>query len=136
MNTDIKAVVAELERMERAAKPGPWVYSRCEKHPEPNSANCLTYRDRNLERVFNDRQGDPNGQFLMAIRNAAPAILAELRALRAVRDAAERYREEWHNYECMPVSEVDAKGIEASEELEDHARMALFAALDAARGEA
>lgn len=65
-----------------------------------------------------------------------PAILAELRALRSVRDAAERYREELHNYECVPVSVLFDNGIDTSKELVGDARKAIFAALDAARGEA
>lgn len=68
----------ELTRLEKAATPGRW--------------NLLEWRD--LVAVGGAQAAEAytkgDGELLVALRNAAPALIAELRVLRKVRDAAVR----------------------------------------------
>ena len=76
----------KLERLEKAAFPSPWSIDM-----EPGHGSW--------QRVFSERNGyhvgyfddDPNTSFLVALRNAAPALFAELRRLRAIEAAARAY---------------------------------------------
>mgnify|MGYP003403388727 FL=1 len=123
MTTDIKAVVAELERLEREATQGPWApdltmpYSggdygcsgvEClEEHSYPlwkdavakswTQTVCTTPHDG---RYSKGEQARTNMEFIAAARNALPSLLAELRRLwakeerqQAIEDAARRYRD-------------------------------------------
>lgn len=79
--------------------------------------------------------------YLSKLFESAPAILAELRALRAVRDAAESLREARLHEESLsvgsePISAAELRDYEAAVGTTCDRETALFAALDAARGEA
>lgn len=81
----------ELERLEREATPGPWdLKGRCLGY------NIFAERAIDLSGGFDavhglplfriselDRDGESNLDLLIALRNAAPAMIAELRAARA-----------------------------------------------------
>jgi hypothetical protein len=66
----------ELERLEREATPGPWDMCRFGPDVVVHGTGWSLYR--------HDRE------FVVAARNALPALLAELRALRVVAEAAAR----------------------------------------------
>jgi len=88
---DIKAIVAELERLERVASPAPW--------PEDYCQGAVRHISRNVEQdVFYDGSFDGwsrynDGPLIAATRNALPALLAELRRLWHIEEAAVRYRD-------------------------------------------
>lgn len=114
----MKVDLEDLERLERQAWPGPWCLSLCPRHErDGGSTSCLTHRTLSGAVVLGDRSDTPNGRLSAALRNAAPALFRELRALRKVRDAAEA----WSN---IPVS----RHI-------DSAELALVHALEEARKE-
>lgn len=66
----------ELERIEREATAGPW---------RSIASDLLMIRSYEYQ--------VPHAALIAAARNALPALLAELRALRAVAEAAEHYRD-------------------------------------------
>lgn len=65
----------KLERLEKAAFPSPWSI-------DMERVVTTVYCETNGHHVggFDD---DPSASFLVALRNAAPALFAELRQLRA-----------------------------------------------------
>ena len=71
----------KLERLEKAAFPSPW--SRHSLWP-------VVYCETNRYQV-GDFDDDPSASFVVALRNAAPALFAELRRLRAIEAAARSY---------------------------------------------
>lgn len=89
--------------------------------------------DAELEELELVAASNAGKRTLRCVCDTLPALLAELRALRAVRDAAERYREASKAYqELMDGASNDVTLAMSRQD----ARIALFAALDAARGEA
>ena len=79
----------KLERLEREATPGPWRLKR--RAFEYNifavvidfSSDLEAVHGLNLCRISElDRDGESNLDLLIALRNAAPALIAELRAAR------------------------------------------------------
>jgi len=70
----------KLERLEKAAFPSPWSI-------DMDRVVTTVYCETNGHHVggFDD---DPSASFIVALRNAAPALLAELRRLRAIEAAA------------------------------------------------
>lgn len=91
----------ELERLERQATPGPWDLWDLEERGA--GYNILAERvidfGGGLEAVHSlslcritemDRDGKANLDLLLSLRNAAPALFAELRTLRARVDELER----------------------------------------------
>ena len=86
MTNDIKAIVADLEKLDRAATPAPW-----------GAARSLCCRDRGTVSVQETGHTQPSHAFstwdadlVAAARNALPALLAELHRLWAVEEAARR----------------------------------------------
>ena len=87
--------LAELERLEKAATPGPWSARKEE--------TIFPLRGENRWRIglldFNERQ-DEDAEFITALRNAAPALIVaakerdELRGL-AYHPDGDTYRELW-----------------------------------------
>ena len=110
MPDDVRAMLDELERLEKAATPGDWVYRHLEIHPDIRS------KDDNAPDAWNEVHrvnDDPyksicglastrgayeleeaNGQFIAAARNALPTLLrlarraGEMEAFAEVFDAA------------------------------------------------
>ena len=76
----------KLEKLEKAAFPSPWSIDM-----EPGHGSW--------QRVFSERNGyqvgdfddDPSASFIVALRNAAPALFAEVRRLRVIEEAARVY---------------------------------------------
>lgn len=88
MNDDIKAIVADLEKLDRVASPAPW-----------GAAQSLCCRDRGTVSVQETGHTQPSHAFstwdadlVAAARNALPALLAELRRLWALEEAARQGR--------------------------------------------
>jgi len=86
---DIKAIVADLEKLDRVATPAPW-----------GAAQSLCCRDRGTVSVQETGHTQPSHAFstwdadlVAAARNALPSLLAELHHLWVVEEAAVRYRE-------------------------------------------
>jgi phytoene dehydrogenase-like protein len=86
--TDLAALLDELERLEKAATPGPWdhggsdavshwIWERCGITGDPDAPDT---------RIASASPAD--SAFITAIRNALPRLLSELRALLAVERAA------------------------------------------------
>lgn len=102
MNTDIKAVVAELERLERAASPAPWEIhdgGRFGSYGDTGPSICQEIKETGCQPLMeaagpaNPRVCEANFQVVCKTRNALPALLAELRRLWAIEDAAVSLRE-------------------------------------------
>lgn len=80
MTHDIKATVEELERLSHKAEPPSWS-DRCSKFPpDPAFLDYMPPKDR---------------EFVVKLRNALPSLLAELRRLWAIEEAAVRYRDKF-----------------------------------------
>lgn len=76
----------KLERLEKAAFPSPWSIDM-----EPNHGFWqVVYCETNRYQV-GDFDDDPSASFIVALRNAAPALFAELRRLRVIEAAARAY---------------------------------------------
>ncbi len=77
----------KLERLEKAALPSPWSIDM-----EPNHGFWqVVYCETNRYHV-GDFDDDPSASFIVALRNAAPALFAELRRWRAIDQiAAQKY---------------------------------------------
>ena len=87
--TDIKALVADLEKLDRVATPAPW-----------GAAQSLCCRDRGTVSVQETGHTQPSHAFstwdadlVAAARNALPALLAELHRLWAVEQERDELRE-------------------------------------------
>lgn len=88
MTSDIKALVAELEKLDSVATPAPW-----------GASPSLCCRDRGTVSVQETGHTQPSHAFatwdadlVAATRNALPALLAELHRLWAVEEAAKQGR--------------------------------------------
>jgi hypothetical protein len=118
---DIKATVEELERLEREATKGPWApdvsapypggdygcygVGCLEEHAYPlwkeavakswTQTVCTTPHD---SRYSKGEQARTNMEFIAAARNALPSLLAELRRLWAIEEAAVSLREAQNAY--------------------------------------
>ena len=76
----------KLEKLEKAAFPSPWSIDM-----EPNHGFWqVVYCETNRYQV-GDFDDDPSASFIVALRNAAPALFAEMRRLRAIEAAARAY---------------------------------------------
>lgn len=75
----------ELERLEREATPGPWRWADGYKSMYGDAAYTLAgYQDMGIlscDGIFNSPR-DCDEELIVALRNAAPALFAELRAAR------------------------------------------------------
>ncbi len=91
--------LAELERLEKAATPGPWSeYGR----PQPTYAVEIDLAPADEEGTSTPvlkfcyfgqvDNGFADAEFVVAVRNALPSLLAELRELRAFKARVEGYR--------------------------------------------
>lgn len=104
----------ELERMEREATPGPWGYAGDGFTDDVFAdAECVA----SLRVHQNGDRTAANARFFAASRNALPSLLAEVRELRAVADAA-RSRLGWcecdwetagHTGACLKLASALAK---------------------------
>lgn len=94
--------LAELERLEREATPGPW--STCKMMPSDGHDEAVAVLDADGFRANDvcDCYGDSrvereaNARVIVAARNALPALVAEVRRLReenAMRDQRDEARE-------------------------------------------
>ena len=74
----------ELERLEKAATPGPWVWAEKNSidfgYVGPNGERTVLFGEDHEGAVHRD---DPDGKFLAALRNALPELLRRLRAAEA-----------------------------------------------------
>lgn len=122
--------LAELERLEREALPGPW---RTGRHPDPSCdvAYVLPHGMPGEEAatIYLD-DSERHAAFIVAARNALPALIQEVRRLRAVVDACARagcptaaegkqatvYVTRFSNYEPAEIGEIYAtrEGAERS----------------------
>lgn len=93
--------IDKLERLEREATPGPWQADAVWDHEdEPTEAFCVgpgheidRRGDPRLlmdEEVAAFRAAERDAEFMSALRNAAPALFAELRAARERIEELER----------------------------------------------
>lgn len=84
--TDSTFDLDKLERLEREATPGPWRWADGYKSTYGDAAYTLAgYQDMGIlscDGIFNSPR-DCDEELIVALRNAAPAMIAELRALRA-----------------------------------------------------
>jgi len=94
--------IEELERLMAEATPGEWTFQPCPKG-WPRGYWCIVGETGWV--IGNPQSNEPastvnecDGEFIAALQRSAPALLAELRALRsenakllAVRDAAAKY---------------------------------------------
>lgn len=81
----------ELEKLEAKATPGPWKFSHGD-----NFDHFSIWNDEAEFVVQDDSDVEPSTENLVAIcrlRNAAPALIRELRAARKVIDAAKKAEE-------------------------------------------
>lgn len=76
----------KLERLEKAASPSPWSIAMAPPHGFGQTVYC-----ENNSHPVGDFDDDPSASFLVELRNAAPALFAELRRLRAIEAAARAY---------------------------------------------
>ncbi len=76
----------KLERLEKAAFPSPWSIDM-----EPGHGFWQTVYCENNRYHVGDFDDDPSASFIVALRNAAPALFAEMRRLRAIEEAARAY---------------------------------------------
>lgn len=74
----------ELERLEKAATPGPWKWAEKNSidfgYVGPNGERTVLFGEDHEGAVHQD---DPDGKFLAALRNALPELLRRLRAAEA-----------------------------------------------------
>src|ERR1035437_7620318 len=87
----IQEIVAEIERLEKAATPGPWCIGYCHIMSVPlldlhdkEDGNEIAYEVVNVPRVAGDTatpQGDKDGNLIVALRNHAPALIVYIRKL-------------------------------------------------------
>ena len=105
--TDID--IDKLEALERAATPAPWVYD-----DGIETDGDTQYRERpEIVGPFGaDAARTDDCIFLAELRNAAPALIAEVRRLRAIEAAARKLTESeslglWGRA-CVTVAEMEA----------------------------
>lgn len=151
MTHDIKATVEELERLEREATKGPWApdvsapypggdygcygVGCLEEHAYPlwkeavakswTQTVCTTPHD---SRYSKGEQARTNMEFIAAARNALPSLLAELRRLWAIEEAAVSLREASEAYQELKMS-ADMAAVNYANRRNAVAREDLFAAL-------
>lgn len=129
VNTEIKAVVEELKRLDHAASPAPWKADTWEAEIGGYAAVGPRHDDREDEDCDAFACAESDALLMSTVRNALPALITELRRLWAIEEAAVRYREAWHafdNYRC-----VDSTLDELEYQVDYVTKPALFAALDA-----
>lgn len=129
MTTDIKATVADLERLDRAASPVPWQPKTWYGAEDGGFAAVGPHHVPDCEDA--DEDLEPDGKYherakkdaalLAATRNALPSLLAELRRLWAIEDAAVSLRE----------ARAEEQGCNDTDAREGAVVDALFTALDA-----
>ena len=82
-----------VERAERAMTPGPWRHGSVERHhvfcSEGDRSLLCPEAGRVLLRMNEHFPHDSNAAGIVALRNAAPALIAEVRRLRALVDERE-----------------------------------------------
>ena len=95
----------ELETLDKAATPGPWGLQTEKEMGDYGSVTgeYLTGIGTRLCEVvvYNDDYGNQvvqNGQLIAALRNAAPALLAEVRRLREANQRLQESLQEYHIY--------------------------------------
>jgi hypothetical protein len=86
--------IEELKRLEAAASPGEWVFYPCAHDPEFNTFSFLEHDDEEGDdypvpclssEQISEEECRANWDLLLFLRNAAPAIIAELQELRRLR---------------------------------------------------
>jgi hypothetical protein len=80
--------IDKLEALERAATPAPWVYDDGIEQDEHTQHRA---RPETVGPFGADAARTDDCIFLAELRNAAPALLAEVRRLRAIEAAAREY---------------------------------------------
>lgn len=88
---DIKAIVAELEKLDSVATPAPWPHDYCQGAVRHISKNVD--QDAFYDGSFDGWSRYNDGPLIAAARNALPALLAELKRLWAVEQEHEELRE-------------------------------------------
>lgn len=87
---DEKVDVEELEKLERNATAGPWSFNENARGGEGSPAITFEHESLGTTPVVCDAPfwSMSDGHFIVALRNAAPAMLKELRALRSAAKTA------------------------------------------------
>lgn len=114
--------IDELEKLEKAATPGPWVYERSPGDMEvgyPDQFDVIAPNGDALCSMSTSDWGlaEAHGKLIPALRNAAPFLIAaamENAKLRAVVEAARAYVEhgEGRGDLIAALRALDAKGVE------------------------
>ena len=91
----------KLEALEKAATPGPWA-------PDWNDPRSIFSQD-GTGRVICKPRDWQDVDFLVALRNAFPELLGEVRELRGIADAARVYHDPESCYVCSVPSPSDGR---------------------------
>jgi hypothetical protein len=125
--------IDELERLAKAATPGPWHINMAEVHragPCPGDDESWSRRHQHLIAGLHNTVGDfnreqDNARFIAAARNAMPELLKRLRAAEEIVRAAEKALDgiDWDEHlltaEGKPCDPCDM-GREGMHEVLDH----------------
>lgn len=103
MGDAIKAMGANLERLERVASPAPWVASSAICCPDRGTVSVLEHGHTQPSHAFSTW----DAELVAAARNALPALLAELKRLWAVEQKQEL--DVTHTYLRNRVQELEGK---------------------------
>ena len=82
--------LAELERLEREATPGPWLVEDKRGWWRVRGPGGVAFDDGSACNEYNAECDADTRDLIVAARNALPQLLAEVRRLRAVVDACAR----------------------------------------------
>lgn len=90
----------ELEALEQAATPGRWKLDKPGKAP-----HSIVAHEKGWEKLVMNiswlAEAEKNGPFLLASRNALPALIQEVRRLWQVRDCLAEKLESYEEYCCI-----------------------------------
>jgi hypothetical protein len=128
-----------LEKLEKAATPGPWVYERSPDDMEvgfPGSFDVIAPNGDALCAMYTSDVviSETHGKLIPALRNAAPALIAAAREnarLRAVVEAARDEITAWRAAEDESRAIENACGLTTARSYIARARDAFDAALSA-----